>query len=1205
MMNLFVGVFAVSTIVLAQGQQPVSNPSTSTPVDPQLQIASPKARTVPPFLPLNGVLVDSSGKPVVGSVETTFTIHSEREGGPALWTEVQTVQADQRGQYHVTLGAATWNGIPVEIFAAGGLRWLGVLPVGEQELSRTPILSVPYALKAGDAETLGGKPASAFVVATEHEAREVTTSSAGGSTGTTAAAAPAAPSPTAQSFTATANPGPGFISQATSGPPLQVSSTAININLNADLLDGLHETAFPKLAIPNVFAANQMINGSLTINGTATAPWGNFAGTTGLDAGGVPIPLVRMVQGGAGNALFLDNTQNGFGKALWARAVNFPIQATATSGSGIAIRADATSPNGQTNGVLGVAFSTGGFGVRGDAIASSGDTKGVLGQSSSTAGVGVEGVATASSGPTTGLRGVANSAAGAAGLFDNVAGGNVLVGQVSNVTKFRVDGSGAVCANSYRDLAGNPIPTGTGDITGVAAGTGLTGGGAAGDVSLALNTAYTDGLYAPLVHGHDVTQITNAARLGANTFTGTQTIDTGNLDLDSSTASVGNITKNGTRFLHNFGTANTFLGENAGNFTVSGIQNAAFGAEALLNNSSGDFNTAVGFGALRVNTSGSGNTATGRAALVLNNTGSNNTATGSLALQQNISGLNNTATGYNALNRNISGQSNTALGYQALFNNTAGSNNIAVGESAGVNATGSNNIYLGANVSGVADESNTIYVGNPDVQTKTVIAGIRGTTVTGGEMVVVDANGRLGSGPVALGANSVGSNEVVDDSLTALDLAPNSVGTSELAADSVTAAKVAFNYAASTTKGGPAVDLACVGCVAASEVSFSFASLGPNTFTGTQTITSGDLNLSSAGALNKGGQVFLHSAGTQNTFVGALAGSASTTGFGGNTAFGFQALTSLTSGDSNTAVGGSALAFNTDGSSNTAIGRNALGFNTNGGGNTVSGHFAMNRNTSGSSNTASGYFALNNNTTGSYNTVIGTDAMTVNSTGSDNTAIGIASLQNNNGGNNVAVGRAAGLNATTGSNNIYLGSSVLGAAGESNTMYLGNQGTQTKTFIAGIRGITTVNNDAIPVMIDSAGQVGTLSSSRRFKQDIHDMLDASRRLFQLRPVTFRYKQAFGDGSNPIQYGLIAEEVAEVFPELAVRSATGDIETVHYETLSVLLLNELQEQQKELHRQQGELRERRQELQTQGERIATLEQRLNELLGSAPANSVKQ
>jgi hypothetical protein len=143
-------------------------------------------------------------------------------------------------------------------------------------------------------------------------------------------------------------------------------------------------------------------------------------------------------------------------------------------------------------------------------------------------------------------------------------------------------------------------------------------------------------------------------------------------------------------------------------------------------------------------------------------------------------------------------------------------------------------------------------------------------------------------------------------------------------------------------------------------------------------------------------------------------------------------------------------------------------------------------------------------------------------------------------------------------------------------MYLGRQGTQTRAFIAGVRGITPLNADAIPVVIDSAGQVGTISSSARFKEDVHDMGDASRRLFQLRPVSFRYTQAFRDGSKPVQFGLIAEEVAQTFPELAVRDATGTIETVHYETLSVLLLNELQQQQK---------------------RIDALEQRLNALLAA--------
>jgi hypothetical protein len=145
-------------------------------------------------------------------------------------------------------------------------------------------------------------------------------------------------------------------------------------------------------------------------------------------------------------------------------------------------------------------------------------------------------------------------------------------------------------------------------------------------------------------------------------------------------------------------------------------------------------------------------------------------------------------------------------------------------------------------------------------------------------------------------------------------------------------------------------------------------------------------------------------------------------------------------------------------------------------------------------------------------------------------------------------------------------------------MYLGWAAQQTRTFIAGIRGVTTGAADAVPVVIDSNGQMGTVSSSRRFKQDIHDMADMSRRLLQLRPVTFRYTQAYGDGSKPIQYGLVAVEVAETFPELAVRDANGNVETVHYETLNVLLLNELKKQQ---------------------DRIEALEQRLNELLKERP------
>ena len=157
----------------------------------------------------------------------------------------------------------------------------------------------------------------------------------------------------------------------------------------------------------------------------------------------------------------------------------------------------------------------------------------------------------------------------------------------------------------------------------------------------------------------------------------------------------------------------------------------------------------------------------------------------------------------------------------------------------------------------------------------------------------------------------------------------------------------------------------------------------------------------------------------------------------------------------------------------------------------------------------------------------------------------------------------AGGSLLDGSNNVYVGALVDGAESESGTMRLGRPGWLTRAFISGIRGVATGAANAVPVVIDANGQLGTISSSRRFKEDIRDMGDSSGRLYDLRPVTFRYTQAYTDGSKPINYGLVAEEVADIFPELAARGADGQIETVHYETLNVLLLNELQAQQRRI------------------------------------------
>jgi hypothetical protein len=279
---------------------------------------------------------------------------------------------------------------------------------------------------------------------------------------------------------------------------------------------------------------------------------------------------------------------------------------------------------------------------------------------------------------------------------------------------------------------------------------------------------------------------------------------------------------------------------------------------------------------------------------------------------------------------------------------------------------------------------------------------------------------------------------------------------------------------------------------------------------------------------------------------------------------------------------------------NFGAGPSAFGKNTNtGDSNTAIGHNALFFNTAGAANTALGASALQFNTIGSVNTAIGAAALFANQTGGENTAIGEDALElTTTGSSNIAVGYHAGYNLNGAeSNNIEIGNQ--GVAGESGIIRIGTQFTQTKFFAAGIVGVPTGNNDAVPVLIDSAGQFGVVNSSRRFKEDIQDMGEASQRLMQLRPVTFRYRQAFADGSKPIQFGLIAEEVAATFPELAVRDATGTIQSVHYERLNVLLLNELQRQQRRVQDLEEELRA----LDGLKTRVSELERLVNELLAA--------
>jgi uncharacterized coiled-coil protein SlyX len=311
-------------------------------------------------------------------------------------------------------------------------------------------------------------------------------------------------------------------------------------------------------------------------------------------------------------------------------------------------------------------------------------------------------------------------------------------------------------------------------------------------------------------------------------------------------------------------------------------------------------------------------------------------------------------------------------------------------------------------------------------------------------------------------------------------------------------------------------------------------------------------------------------AGNQNTATGVRVLTSDING-GFNTATGVLSLFSNTSGFFNSATGAYALANNTIGSNNTANGYAALyrntadnntatGFaalyhNTTGSQNTANGYATLNSNTTGPQNTAIGYVALANNTEGSGNTANGLAALASNTTADANTAIGSTALSNSTGHDNTALGAGAGNNVTTADNVICIGS--LGQ-NVSNSCYIGQ-----------IFGVTSSGGTA--VFINSDGKLGTATSSRRFKEKIEPMEGASKALFALKPVTFRYKKDI-DPAGTAQFGLVAEDVEKVNPELVVRDKVGKSYSVRYDQVNAMLLNEFLKEHRKVQEQEATITE---------------------------------
>jgi hypothetical protein len=354
--------------------------------------------------------------------------------------------------------------------------------------------------------------------------------------------------------------------------------------------------------------------------------------------------------------------------------------------------------------------------------------------------------------------------------------------------------------------------------------------------------------------------------------------------------------------------------------------------------------------------------------------------------------------------------------------------------------------------------------------------------------------------------------------------------------------------------------------------------------------------------------------GSRNTAVGndVLVGSSGND----NTATGYGALARNLTGNNNTAAGVTALSWNQNASGNTAVGFQALqnsdhDASGNANDNTATGAFALSNNTSAATNTATGFdalftntsgpvntatgaYALYSNTTGQSNVATGVDALYHNQTGHDNTGEGYLALLNCKGSNNTALGSNAGLNLTTGSNNIDIGANVLGNTADVSVTRIGNT-TQKKAFIGGIYGKTVASG--LGVIVNSSGQLGTIQSSARFKDNIKPMDKASEAILALKPVTFRYKEELDPDKIP-QFGLIAEDVEKVNPELVARDEDGKVNTVRYEAVNAMLLNEFLKEHRKVEKLEALLASVNARLKEQDARIAKVNAAV-ELTKAAP------
>jgi hypothetical protein len=727
------------------------------------QSSSAAAVSIPQQISFKGAVTAPDGKPATGVLPVTFLIYEEDEGGSPLWIETQDVTLDATGHYTVMLGARTRGGLPAELFASKAARWLGVEPQGLPVQPRVPLVSVPYAFKAGDAETIGGLPPSAFLRAD---------------------ALPRGSIAEAQSSSAISATSPAGSGTANYIPRWTPNGTTLG---NSALFQSGTGSA-AKIGInTNAPAATLDVAGGVIARGALQLPSkGAASASKGLTS--QPLTLQASVFSSSKHA---------------AIAPKFEWQAEPAGNN--------TASPGATMNLL--------YGAAGTAV-------------------------------ETGLS---------------------------------IAGNGRITFSPGQTFPG----TGKGTITGVAAGPGLNGGGASGNITLGLDTTKVPQLNA------------------ANNFTGDQTV-AGNL---TSSASVSGSTLNATS-----------------SFNLAGNP-FAFGSKS-------NANSYLGFAGNQSGTGGN-NVGTGPSALLMNGTGSGNTANGASALMVNSTGSNNSAFGLSTLSANVTGGSNTAIGNNALAANTTGSGNTAVGANAGPDSSHknlTNATAIGANATVTA--SNALVLGS--------INGVNGATAdtsvgigTSAPAATLDVHGTANfTGPVTFASTQTfpGTGKGTITGVAAgTDLVGG--GASGAVTLSLDTTKVPQLNAANTFTGDQTLNgnLSSSASVSGSTVNAATGfNLDGNAFAFGSHSTSNSFlafagNATAAGNNNLGiGQTALlnHATGSGNTGAGVATLKLNSSG-SNNSALGYLALTNNTTGASNTAVGNNALSENATGSNNTALGVNA------------------------------------------------------------------------------------------------------------------------------------------------------------------------------------------------------------------------------------------------------------------------------------------